>query len=261
MTAEAAAEIRERGYAVLPAPAPAERVAALREALDGMYRDEADVPRQASEPGCLRGYNLVRRAPIFRDALLHPPVIDLVEAILGGDCILHSFEARSALPGGGQQSLHRDMPFVPDTPLSINVLWLLDDFTAENGATRLVPGSHRRPEGPEPGCVYPDEVLATGPAGTILAFDTMTWHGGGPNRTDRIRRGIHVHYCRSWVRPQRDHPRSMDDEALAGASPLLLRLLGYHSQPEFEAAPNDYRRVPLPGPDGSPQDDGRWPWT
>ena len=73
MTGEVAAEIRERGCALLPDRAPAEVVAALREALDRMYLDERNVPRQAAEPGCLRGYNLVRRAPIFRQALVHPP--------------------------------------------------------------------------------------------------------------------------------------------------------------------------------------------
>jgi len=260
MTADLVAEIGERGYAVLPTRAPAEMLQGLREALERMYREEADTPRQHAEPGCLRGYNLVRRAAVFRQALLYSRVIDVVEAILGRDCILHSFESRSALPGGGEQSLHRDMPFVPHMALSINVLWLLDDFTAENGATRLIPGSHRRPEGPEPGRVYPDEVLALAPAGTILAFDTMTWHGGGANRTNQIRRGIHVHYCRSWVKPQRDHTRSMDPAALVGASPLLIRLLGYYAQPEFEAAPNDFRRNPMPGSDGHPTGDGRWPW-
>src|SRR5207248_8817017 len=132
-----------------------------------------------------------------------------------------------------------DMPFVPNTPLSVNVVWMLDDFTEMNGATRVVPGSHRRPEGPQPERVCADEVLAIAPAGTILAFDTMTWHGGGPNRTEWIRRGIHVHYCRSWVRPHRDHVRSMDAESLTGATPLLIRLIGYRSQMAVEPALND----------------------
>jgi ectoine hydroxylase-related dioxygenase (phytanoyl-CoA dioxygenase family) len=255
------AEIRDHGYAVLSERAPPEIVADLREALDRLHAREAHLPRQAAEGGCLRGYNLVRRDAAFRAALQYPPVIFIAEAILGDDCILHSFESRSALPGGGQQSLHRDMPFVPSTPLSVNVVWMLDDFTETNGATRLVAGSHRRPEGPQPGQIYAQEVLAIAPAGTILAFDTMTWHGGGTNRTDRIRRGIHVHYCRSWVRPQRDHVRSMDGESLTGATPLLVRLLGYRSQMEFEPALNDFRKLPVP-PEagGDPADDGSWPW-
>src|SRR5436305_1434995 len=160
----AVAGIREQGYAVLSERAAAEMVAALREALDRLYAREAHLPRQSAEPGCLRGYNLVRRDAAFRAALQYPPVIAIAEAILGNDCILHSFESRSALPGGGQQSLHRDMPFVPSTPLSVNVVWMLDDFTEANGATRVVPGSHRRPEGPEPGRVYAEEVLAVAPA-------------------------------------------------------------------------------------------------
>jgi ectoine hydroxylase-related dioxygenase (phytanoyl-CoA dioxygenase family) len=138
------------------------------------------------------------------------------------------------------------MPFVQGLALSVNVVWMLDDFTEANGATRVAPRSFLRPDAPEPGRVYPDEVLGTAPAGTLLAFNSLTWHGGGRNRTDRLRRAFHVHYCRSWVKPQRDHPRSMDAESLADASPLLIRLLGYHSQMEFEPVRNEHQRLPVP---------------
>lgn len=242
----ALSELQTQGYTMLHGLIPEDQLVVLRDALDKVYRDEAHVPRQTAEPGCLRGYNLVRRSEAFRQALQQPEIVALAEALLGKDCILHSFESRSALPNGGQQSLHRDMPFVQNTPLSMNVVWMLDDFTAQNGATRVVPGSHTRTEGPEHNRVYEDEVLAIAPAGTLLLFNTMTWHGGGPNCTDTLRRGFHVHYCRSWVKPQRDHPRSMDEEALVNASPLLIRLLGYQSQMEFEPTLNDHQRLPVP---------------
>jgi ectoine hydroxylase-related dioxygenase (phytanoyl-CoA dioxygenase family) len=245
MLEDALEELETRGYALLHGLVSPARLAGLREALDRVYESEAHLPRQRSEAGCLRGYNLVRRDALFREALQEPEVVALAEALLGRDCILHSFESRSALPGGGQQSLHRDMPWANGAPLSMNVVWMLDDFTEANGATRVVPGSHLRPEGPERDRVYDEEVLGIAPAGTLLAFNSLTWHGGGPNRTDRLRRAFHVHYCRSWVKPQRDHPRSMDAESLRGASPLLIRLLGYHSQMEFEPELNEFQRVPV----------------
>jgi ectoine hydroxylase-related dioxygenase (phytanoyl-CoA dioxygenase family) len=244
---KAVGEIREQGWTLIPGHVGGERLEALRGALDRVHEREAHVPRQTAEKGCLRCYNLVRRDALFREALQDPLVVAMADALLGGDCILHSFEARSALPDGGFQSLHRDMPFVRDFPLSMNVVWMLDDFTAENGATRVVPYSHQRPHSPERDKVYDDEVLAIAPAGSLVAFDTRTWHGGGPNRTDRIRRGFHVHYCKSWVKPQRDHPRSMDAESLQGATPLLIRLLGYHSQLEYEPTLNEHTRLPAPG--------------
>lgn len=240
-------ELQEQGYTVLYDRVPPARLERLQDALDRVYDRERDVPRQTAEAGCLRGYNLVRRDALFREALQEPEVVSIAEALLGKDCILHSFEARSALPGGGTQSLHRDMPFVRDIALSLNVVWMLDDFTEANGATRVVPRSHLRAEGPERDRVYPDEVLAVAPAGTLLLFNTMTWHGGGPNHTDRIRRAFHVHYCRSWVKPQRDHVRSMDAESLRDATPLLIRLLGYHSQMEFEPELNQHQRISAPG--------------
>lgn len=246
MLSRALEELKTQGYTLLYGLVSAQRLESLRAALDKVYRDEAHVPRQTAEAGCLRGYNLVRRAAVFREALQQPEVIAVVEEVLGKDCILHSFESRSALPGGGRQSLHRDMPCAQNVPLSINVVWMLDDFTVKNGATRVVPGSHLRPDGPERDKVYPDEFLAVAPAGTLLLFNTLTWHGGGPNNTNVIRRAFHVHYCRSWVKPQRDHPRSMDAESLRDATPLLIRLLGYHSQMEFEPALNEHQRIPLP---------------
>lgn len=239
-------QIRSEGFVLLRDMMTPERVETLREALDKVYRDEAQVPRQTAEKGCLRGYNLVRRDARFREALQEPAMVEIVDELLGNNCILHSFESRSALPGGGFQSLHRDMPYIEKIPLSINIVWMLDDFTEENGATRVVPRSHLRTEGPEPNKVYEDEFLAVAPAGSIVMFDTKTWHGGGHNRTDKIRRAFHVHYCRSWVKPQRDHPRSMDAESLKGASPLLIRLLGYHSQLEFEPVRNEHQRLPIP---------------
>ena len=253
MVSAAVEEIKAQGYTILRGLVSEERLEGLRAALDRVYQQEKHVKRQAGEPGCLRGYNLVRRDALFREALQQPEIIALAEAFLGADCILHSFECRSALPQDGRQSLHRDMPFVRDMMLSLNVVWMLDDFTAENGATRVVPGSHLRPEGPERDRdrVYDDELVAIEPAGTLLAFNTHTWHGGGPNHTDKVRHAFHVHYCRSWVKPQRDHPRSMDAESLKDASPLLIRLLGYHSQMEFEPELNQHQRLPIP-PDTEP---------
>jgi ectoine hydroxylase-related dioxygenase (phytanoyl-CoA dioxygenase family) len=239
-------ELRTQGFTILRGVVEPERLDALRNALDRVYRDEAHVPRQTAEKGCLRGYNLVRRDTLFREALQEPAVVELAEAMLGQDCILHSFESRSALPGGGQQLLHRDMPYADGVCLSVNCVWMLDDFTEENGATRVVPFSHLRAEGPEANRVYQDEYLAIEPAGTVLLFNMLTWHGGGHNRTNRIRRAFHVHYCRSWVKPQRDHPRSMDADSLRDATPLLVRLLGYHSQMEFEPVRNEHQRLPVP---------------
>src|SRR3954465_111376 len=116
-------ELKTQGYTMLHGLVTEERLGGLRGAPGKGDRQEAPVPRQTAEPGCLRGYNLVRRDALFREALQQPEVVALAEALLGSDCILHSFEARSALPGGGQQSLHRDMPFVEKIALSVNVVW------------------------------------------------------------------------------------------------------------------------------------------
>ena len=80
-------------------------------------------------------------------------------------------------------------------------MWMLDDFTEENGATRVVPGSHLWDGQPEQRKVYPGEVQATGTAGTVVVFDSRLFHAGGANRSAAPRRGLTVFFCRSWAKP------------------------------------------------------------
>jgi ectoine hydroxylase-related dioxygenase (phytanoyl-CoA dioxygenase family) len=128
--------------------------------------------------------------------------------------------------------------------LTCNSLWLLDDFTRDNGATRIVPGSNHRDESaPE---TSPDEIQVIAPAGTVVIFDAATWHGGAENRTQNPRRVIHGYFCRSWVKPQLDHTRSYDPEWLETASPLLKRLMGFNHQVAYEEPEGTFRTVTGP---------------
>jgi ectoine hydroxylase-related dioxygenase (phytanoyl-CoA dioxygenase family) len=130
---------------------------------------------------------------------------------LGGEFKLSSLNSRAALPGQGLQALHADWgkAVEPGDYYVCNSIWLLDDFTEENGATRVVPGTQRSGKLPRdvmdnPADPHPDERLLIAPAGTVVIFNSHTWHGGTLNRSAKRRRAMHSYFCR------RDQPQQLD---------------------------------------------------
>jgi ectoine hydroxylase-related dioxygenase (phytanoyl-CoA dioxygenase family) len=107
---------------------------------------------------------------------------------------------------------------------------MLDDFTTENGAIRVVPGSHRWGELPQhvladPSAVHPDEILLTGRAGTVVVMNAHMWHGGTANRTSDCRRAMHAFYTRRDKPQQQYQKRLLQPEVQRRLSPELRRLL------------------------------------
>ncbi|WP_063828613.1 phytanoyl-CoA dioxygenase family protein [Actinopolymorpha alba] len=165
------------------------------------------------ETGTDRLADLVNKDPIFYVCFSHPRVLAAMRHVLG-EFKLSSLNSRAALPGQGHQSLHADFgePVSAGAYRVCNSIWLLDDFTADNGATRVVPGSHRRAtmpaqEMPDPAGSHPEEVQLIAPAGTVVIFNSHLWHGGTLNRSDRPRRAMHGYFC------QRDLPQQLDQNA------------------------------------------------
>jgi ectoine hydroxylase-related dioxygenase (phytanoyl-CoA dioxygenase family) len=133
--------------------------------------------------------------------------------VLGPGLKLSGLNARSAGPWGGAQPLHADMAALPDARGSwvCNTIWMLDAHTPDNGALRLVPGSHRRGRMPrqalaDPLADHPGQVLMTGRAGTVVVPNAHAWHAGTANRAGRPRRALHAFSCR------RDRPRPQNQK-------------------------------------------------
>ena len=153
--------------------------------------------------------NLLACDPRFVGLVDHPIVLDAVESVLGPDVILGSLNARIVRPGDPDQPFHSDIPAQfrkPGAPIMVQAVWMLDGFTSENGATRIVPGSHRSDAVEPPrGVEVSHWVAPTGPAGSVLLFNGQCWHGGGSNRSDAIRRAVFAHYrVGPWMRFQCD---------------------------------------------------------
>lgn len=244
-------EIAEQGYTLIPDLFDPETVRALRDALDSVIQDEIG-SRGRLEQNVQFVYNLTNKHSVCRTAVQHPKLIAIMENVLGPDCVLSSLNSRTSFPGSARQGMHRDVSFIHlSVATSLNSVWMLDDFTEANGSTCVVPGSHlweRGLEGMEGKAGY-REIIATGKAGSVLIFDARVIHGGGANRTDAPRRAMHGYFCRSWIKPQYDHTRSISFKALSEATPLLVRLWGFKSQVPYEATPGQFRIMPAPGVD------------
>jgi ectoine hydroxylase-related dioxygenase (phytanoyl-CoA dioxygenase family) len=177
-----------------------------------------------------RVWNLINKGEIFRRLVLNETVRALIAHVLGEEVLLSSFTGNLANPGGLAQGLHRDDGYAPrdlGIPIVANSLYMLDDFTEENGGTRVAPGSHL---GPGSSAVAPpNTVAATGPAGTVMIFDGRLWHGTGANRSTVRRAGLLGYYCRPFVRQQENMTMSVAPEVVAQCSPELLSLLGFQT--------------------------------
>ncbi|MBA3946166.1 MAG: phytanoyl-CoA dioxygenase family protein [Herpetosiphonaceae bacterium] len=201
------------GYLPLPEIVSPEQVARMGERLDELSRLEGAAAglEVHQEAGTDRLADLVNKDPMFEVCFTHPRVLAAIAHVLGGELKLYSLNSRAALPGHGLQGLHADWsgPVAPGDYYVCNSIWLLDDFTAENGATRLVPGTHRSGKAPhdvmaDPSAAHPDEIQVIAPAGTVVIFNSHTWHGGTLNRSDQRRRALHSAFCR------RDQPQQLD---------------------------------------------------
>lgn len=182
---------------------------------------ESEMIKHPTEKGTDRLSDLVNKGDVFDICYTHPRVLAAIAYVLGPDFKLSSLNSRASRPGHGLQALHADYPHPvePGDYRVCNSIWLLDDFTEENGATRLVPGTHRVAAAPEqemedPRAPHPDEMLLTAPAGTVVIFNSHVWHGGTVNRSRAPRRAVHAYFCRRDEMQQIDQKRYITNETL-----------------------------------------------
>ena len=209
-------------------------VAALRSRLVAVARAEAaeSDARRPEGPQNQRVYALTHKGPEFLSLLEHPVLWTLMSHLLGPDFLLSSITANIAGPGGQAMALHPDQVYIPPPwppyPLVANIMWMLDDFTEANGATRLVPGSHRRATGGSVDqALARDAVPATGRAGSVLCFDGRVLHQTGANTTaDGLRHGVLTYCCRPWIRQQENSSLSIPESLWPQLSEQVRQLAG-----------------------------------
>ncbi len=228
-------QLDRNGYLPLGDVLTAEQLASLQARVDALMRAEGDQAGTEfrQEQGAERLSDLVNKGEVFDVCYTHPRVLASIAHVLTSDFKLSSLNYRAALPGQGHQALHADWrePVTPGHFRVCNSIWLLDDFTSENGPTRLVPGSHLRgtlpkDEMPDPALPHRDQVILKAPAGTVVIFNSHLWHGGTENRTGSRRRALHSYFCRRSEPQQLDQQRFIREATRARLSPAAQVVLG-----------------------------------
>jgi ectoine hydroxylase-related dioxygenase (phytanoyl-CoA dioxygenase family) len=158
---------------------------------------------------------------VVRNVLSHSPVVQI-----------GATEMISLKPGCPAQFIHQDevafdsFPFPDDYIVSCNTLWALTDFTEENGATRVVPGSHARPRAE----YSMDDTLAAEMArGSVMIFTSKLWHAGGSNQSNAVRRAQAINYCVGWVRQEENQFLACPPDIARTLPDDLLKLMGYEA--------------------------------
>jgi ectoine hydroxylase-related dioxygenase (phytanoyl-CoA dioxygenase family) len=177
---------------------------------------------------------LIARCPESRPVVTHPLILEAANEFLGPYCEriqIHLTQTIDILPGQEAQILHRDRlawgGYIPKTiEPQFNTIWALTDFTEENGATHVIPGSHdwpleRNPKSPN------ESIQATMTRGSVLCYSGTVVHGGGANRSEAARIGLNVTYCLGWLRQEENQFLSCPPHIAQNLEPALTDLLGY----------------------------------
>ena len=234
MVEDVVAELGERGYATIPDAISKEVVAAARAALETLLASTPSGRDDFEGRRTRRVYALFAKTRALDALALHPQVLGILDQVLGH----YQLSAPAGISIGSHevcQPLHPDDAIYPlprpHPEVVVNVMWPLQDFTESNGATRIIPGSHRwGDERPGPDA---ETVTVEMAAGTALLYSGSAWHGGGANQTDADRLGVVLHYAASWLRPVENHVLAVPPE-LARTLPVRLQeLLGYNIHPPF----------------------------
>ena len=237
MPAEAAIQmhverIRDDGYTVIERAAEQTLVDGLKHAIERIEREHGLDTAKTSFEGfkTLRVNNLLTYDDIFWEVPLHANVLPIVERVLDKECLLSSFCSLVLGPGEAAQPIHEDTQLIPlprpHIPITLNAIWAVSHFTPDNGATRIIPGSHKLDHSPDYGKAY-DAVTATMPAGSVMLFDSALWHGGGANTSNARRFAFSCAYCWGWMRQQENLQLGIPHDTARRFPRRLQELCGY----------------------------------
>lgn len=183
-----------------------------------------------------RLYNILNKTRVCDPLVEHPRVLALLDRLFLPNYLLSQLQAIEIDSGEQAQLLHHDDGMYPiprpRPPLSAATIWAIDAFTDDNGATVVIPGSHRwdsdrRPTGGD------RRISVVMPPGSCVFFVGTLWHGGGANRSDQARLAVTAQYCEPWLRPQENFTLSTPRETVQLLSEDLHRMLGYSIHPPF----------------------------
>lgn len=244
------------GYTVLENAIPEAMRRAIRRRVTEIEREtlaELGPGETEAASSFVRTAGLFRLDPLFWEVPIHEDVLQILQQVLGEDFLLSTFSAIDVRPNrANTQPLHPDDALIPlqrphERAIGCTCMWIISDFNAKTGGTRLIPGSHSEPidllftQDPAKmeGMIQPDLR-----AGSILMFDHALFHGAADNHSDDWRLGLQVSYHAGWIRPYTNWFRSIPVEEVATYPQRLADLLGYktyHGIGSANKTPGSYR--------------------
>jgi ectoine hydroxylase-related dioxygenase (phytanoyl-CoA dioxygenase family) len=226
------ARIERDGYTVIEKALPPDTADALAADLLRLERnlDIKPAPNPFEGAQTVRIYNLLIHGKLYEAIPVNENALPVVERVLDPGCLVSSLSSIAICPGERAQPIHADDQLIPlpkpHPAIVCNTMWAITDFTEENGATRVIPGSHRADHSPEFMRSY-DSRPAEMPKGSVLVYHGSLWHGGGANRSQQRRIGIAMNYCAGYIRQQENQQLGIPREVAAQFTPRLQELVGY----------------------------------
>ena len=233
--------LRSQGFAVVEEVLSASFIQATREA---MYRAQEAIVRDVGEERLLRAGEMgvlrlmMKYDPHFFGFLEVPELLTVIDNTVSHTAIMHlqnGFILPSApkgqMPTLFQNSFHRDFPrFLNGYVASINIMFAIDEFSAETGATMVVPGTHQGTAAPDQEYLTKNAIAVECPAGSMVVFDSTLWHAAGANTSGKDRLAINHQFTRSYIKQQIDYVRALGDRTVLAQKPRTQQLLGWYTR-------------------------------
>ena len=224
--------IKVDGFTVIEDAISSEQIQQIKRQLapylQGEHFGRNDFEGEKSE----RVYALLAKAPAIADLVENPNTLPILDALLPPNFLLSAALAINVHPGETPQPFHIDdgagyLPWPKPRPmLGVSTIWALDDFTAENGATEVVPGSQHWPASREPQPREIHKVLM--PAGSVVVFDGRLLHRGGANESDGLRLAVTPQYCAPGLRQIENMVLAVPPDVAGQYSDRIQNMLGYN---------------------------------
>ena len=179
---------------------------------------------------------------MFLELIDHEAVLPIITKKMDKTVILNYYNARDPKAGAKPQRLHLDSRVsTPHETIMMQFIWMVDDFTLENGATRFVPGSHDFGKHPDPSITYPEEKAITGKAGSILCYNSSLWHGSSAvsSQSKGRRWGIIATYTRWFLKQSMDFTKNTPESMYEKLTDRQKQLIGFNSIPPH----NEFERI------------------
>lgn len=225
--------IEQDGYTILESVIEPDLIETIEQDLRRIEQERGIGPAQNLFEGLhtVRIYNLLAFGEPYNHIAEHGRVLPIVERVLDQGCLVSSISSIAIERDETSQPWHADDQHIPlprpHVPLVCNTMWAITDFTKDNGATRLVPGSHQAVDLPPAFGDIDGAIAAEMPRGSVLVYNGSLWHAGGANKTADRRVGVAMNYCAGWMRQQENQLLGIPLDIARTFSPRLRKLCGW----------------------------------